>query len=106
MKTDLTIISSPIAPFDITISASVQTTSLEQQIPSDYLYLLQNPVTILAGSISITLPIFSVPNLVNRTEYTADIVLELVNGTQSVVELGTKTSHTVTIINVDIYLCQ
>ena len=100
-RTDVMIISSSSAPFDITTTASIQTTSLQQQILS-YIYFIKNPVTIPAGSTYTVLPIYIAPNLEGSTDnqLQVEILLELANRTEPNVELGPNSTQTVTIINV------
>ena len=101
---DLTIFSTSTAPFSITLSASLEAGSTQQQ-SMNYLYLLQQTVVIPAGSSNTSLPLYIVPSMEIRNESDVQVVLELVDGTEPSVKLGPNARVTVTIVSADIIVC-
>ena len=102
--TNLTIFSTSTAPFTITLSASLDAGSTQQQSMS-YLYLLKQTVVIPAGTSNTSLPLYIVPSMESMNESDVQVVLELVDGTEPSVELGPNARVTVTIISADIIVC-
>ncbi|CAI8022690.1 Endothelin-converting enzyme 1 [Geodia barretti] len=79
---ELAIFSTATAPFVIALSATLEAGSSQQQ-SINYLYLLQRTVIIPAGSSNTSLPLYIVPSMGNGTETLVEVVLELVDGTES-----------------------
>jgi hypothetical protein len=98
---ELAIFSTATAPFNISLSATLEAGSSQQQ-SMNYLYLLQRTVVIHAGSSNTSLPLYIVPSMGNGTETVVEVVLELVDGTETSVELGPNARVAVTIVRMDI----
>ena len=66
------------------------------------LYLLQTTAVILAGSTTTSIPMYAVLSMETGNETVVEVVLELADGTEPSVELGSNRRVSVTIITVDI----
>ena len=95
-RAELVIISNSTAPFDIVLSARVQS--------SDSLALLRTSVVMAAGTTNTTLPVYAVPNMGGErgAGLVAEVVLELEDGTETSVQLGPHSKLLVSILYVDI----
>ena len=98
-RSELAVSSTAIAPFDIAISASVDTGSLQH----NSLFLLQSTAVIPAGHTITSLPLYLVPGMEGGNETDGvGVVLELEYGTEPSVELGPNSRIALTIVSVDI----
>ena len=96
-RIDVLIITNTTASFDIQVSVFTPGLPVSQDF-----YLPQNPVTIIAGDSTATLPLFLVTDV--EVEDTEQLRLELVlvNGSESNVELGANTNAIINVENVDV----